>query len=207
MTICMSDILCVTNRKLCKEAFLTRIEKVAAAHPAGIILREKDLCEEEYRELAGRVLEICRREGTRCILHGFAGVARELGCTALHLPLGTLRTLSREEKEGFTVLGASCHSAGEAAEAEKLGCTYITAGHIFDTDCKKGLPGRGCGFLRQICEGVSVPVYAIGGISACNIAKVWESGAAGACVMSGPMVCRDVREYLLSLEEKENEIQ
>ena len=43
----MSDILCITNRLLCKEDFLTRIEKIAGAHPAGIVLREKDLKEDE----------------------------------------------------------------------------------------------------------------------------------------------------------------
>ena len=50
MIISMSDILCVTNRALCKEDFLQRVEKIAANHPKGIILREKDLSEEEYKE-------------------------------------------------------------------------------------------------------------------------------------------------------------
>lgn len=207
MIISMSDILCVTNRSLCKEDFLTRVEKIAAVHPEGIILREKDLSEEKYKELAGAVLEICRRNGTPCILHSFVKAARELGCTELHLPLHILRTLGEEEKAGFTTLGASCHSIEDAVEAESLGCTYITAGHVFDTDCKKGLPGRGLQFLKKVCESVSVPVYAIGGINAGNISEVRRAKAAGACVMSGTMVCDDVRGYLSAFEEKIDEIQ
>lgn len=202
MITSMSDILCVTNRTLCKGDFLKRIEKIASAHPAGIILREKDLSEAEYKELAEMVIKICNKYGTPCILHSFAGIAAELKCTALHLPLHILRILSDDEKAMFSTLGASCHSVEDAIEAEKLGCTYITAGHVFDTDCKKGLPGRGLDFLVKVCEEVSVPVYAIGGIRADNIADVRNAGAAGACVMSGSMVCKDVRKYLSVFEEK-----
>lgn len=200
MIICMSDILCVTNQGICNEDFLVRIEKIASAHPAGIILRERDLNEDKYRKLAADVLKICRSYGTPCILHGFAGIAAELNCNSLHLPLNTLRTLSAEDKAIFTTLGASCHSAEDAAEAEKLGCTYITAGHIFDTECKKGLPGRGLEFLQNICTSVCIPVYAIGGISAANIAKVRKCGASGVCIMSGTMVCKDVQKYLEALK-------
>ncbi len=170
-------------------------------HPAGIILREKDLCESEYRELAGRVLEICRRHRTRCILHSFTAAAAELKCDALHLPFPLLRALADQTKAAFQTLGASCHSVEEAAEAEALGCTYITAGHIFDTECKSGLPGRGIDFLRRICGSVSIPVYAIGGIDAGRIAAVRSAGAAGGCVMSGAMVCENVREYFAAFEE------
>ena len=198
----MSDILCITNRRLCKEDFFVRLEGIAKARPAGIVLREKDLTREEYKRLAEKALAICQEHGTPCILHSYAGVAAELGCKALHLPLRILRELSEEERERFSVLGASCHSPEDAMEAEALGCTYVTAGHVFDTDCKRGLPGRGLGFLKEVCGNVSIPVYAIGGISPDNIADVRKSGAAGACVMSSAMVCVDVQAYFLALEEK-----
>lgn len=192
----MSDILCVTNRHLCQENFLERIAKIASTHPVGIILREKDLSEKEYRELAEKVLKICRKYEILCILHSFANVAKELNCTALHLPLPVLRSLVAEEKNSFTILGASCHSVEEALEAEKLGCTYITAGHVFETDCKKGLPGRGLDFLKNVCENVSIPVYGIGGIAPDNMEEIRKAKAAGACVMSSIMNCEDVQKYL-----------
>lgn len=202
MIISMSDILCITNRSLCNENFLTRIEQIAVSHPAGIILREKDLNPDEYQELASAVIEICKKHGTPCILHSFVNVAKQLDCKAIHLPLPILRTLSNQDKAMFTTLGASCHSVDEAIEAQKLGCTYITAGHIFDTDCKKGLPGRGLDFLQIICKSVSIPVYAIGGINANNIAEVRKAGAAGACIMSSAMVCKDVQKHLSAFKER-----
>ena len=198
----MSDILCVTNRKLCRDDFLERVREIAACRPRGILLREKDLPEEEYRALAAKVLEICREFGTPYILHSFYGAAAAFGAPAVHLPLHVLRTMKDAEKRAFSVLGASCHSIEEAREAQSLGCTYLTAGHVFETDCKRGLPGRGLEFLREVCNAVSVPVYGIGGIDAENAPQVRAAGADGICVMSGVMQCADVRAYLHALESE-----
>lgn len=187
----MSDILCVTNRSLCREDFIKRLERIAAAHPAGVILREKTLSPQEYRPLAAEALAICRAHGVPCILHSFPDIARALKADGLHLPLDRLRAIPPEERTGFGMLGASCHSVEDAMEAEALGCTYLTAGHIFATDCKKGLPPRGLGFLRAVCQAVSIPVWAIGGIAPENIGAVMECGARGGCVMSSLMICPD----------------
>ena len=200
--MCMSDILCVTNRTLCRENFLTRIERIAACHPAGIILREKDMLPKEYEKLAAAVMEICERYGVKCILHSFPAVAISLHADAIHLPLHLLRELSQEQKSHFRTLGASCHSVEDALEAQALGCTYITAGHVFETDCKKGLPGRGQEFLRDVCTAVDIPVYGIGGIDADNINLVRDAGALGACLMSSLMVCEDVPGRMKAMEEK-----
>ena len=175
---------------------MSRIESIAKAQPKGMILREKDLTASEYKSLAEAVLGICERYKTPCILHSFADIAIELGVTALHLPLHMLRELPQADRRNFSVLGASCHSPEEAKEAEALGCTYIIAGHIFDTDCKKGTPGRGPEFLKQVCGSVSLPVYAIGGISPENAGQAIDAGAKGVCVMSGTMTCIDPQEYI-----------
>lgn len=192
----MYDILCITNRSLCKEDFCTRIEKIASAKPKGIVLREKNLSEDEYKSLAVKVIEICNKYKTPCILHNFTKVALELKHPYIHLPLHILGNTPAKDRGKFKVLGVSCHSADDAVRAEKLGCTYITAGHIFDTDCKKGLPGRGLDFLKNVCQRVNIPVYAIGGISSKNLKEVKNAGAKGACVMSGAMLCDDAEKYL-----------
>ena len=86
-------------------------------------------------------------------------------------------------------LGASCHSVEDAKLAEKLGCTYIIAGHIYNTDCKKGLEGRGTDFLKSVVDVVQIPVYAIGGIKPGNYTEIKSAGASGACIMSSAMTC------------------
>lgn len=182
-----SDFLCVTNRKLCQGDLFYRIKILAAKDYAGIILREKDLSESEYFSLAKEVVSICSENNMKCILHNFPDAAIKLDVKALHMPLNKLQEMSEENRKKFEILGASCHSIEDAILAQKLGCTYITAGHIFETDCKKGLAGRGLKFLSEVCESVTIPVYAIGGISRENIQLVKAAGAKGGCIMSSAM--------------------
>ena len=182
-------IIAVSNRKLCNCPFLEQIERVCKIHPEAVILREKDLTEEEYGTLAKEVMNICSRYQVSCILHNFWKTALELGCTSVHLPLPELRKLPEGVKEQFQRIGTSVHSVEDAKEAERLGVSYMTAGHIYVTDCKKGLAPRGLGFLKDVCSTVNVPVYAIGGIKFDE--KQWEelkqNGASGGCIMSGMM--------------------
>ena len=173
----MCKIICITNRLLCGKDFIGHLEAVAAAHPDAVILREKGLSEADYLRLAEQTKAICEKQQTPLILHSFPNAAKALSHKAIHLPMPMLRHLSDRERAYFSVLGASCHSVEEAKEAERLGCTYITASNVFETDCKKG----------EICESVNIDVYALGGITARNIAELMRSGADGACIMSGFM--------------------
>ena len=102
-----------------------------------------------------------------------------------------MRATRRQELDQKIILGCSVHSVQEAREAETLGADYLIAGHIYATDCKKGLPPRGLDFLEEICRSVSLPVYAIGGIRPDQeqIEKTLAAGARGLCVMSGAMTC------------------
>lgn len=197
----MYDIICVTNRKLCREDFLTRIEKICDAGVSRIIFREKDLSENDYEVLAAKVIERVQKFNTPITLHTFENAAVNLKCRSIHMPLSNLDMMNRTQY--FTQLGVSVHSVSQAISAEKSGCTYITAGHIFDTDCKKGLPGRGLDFLKSVTESVNIPVYAIGGINSGNISDVIERGAAGVCIMSGLMECDDPKTYLKIIKRGE----
>ena len=101
-------LICVTNRKLCKgyekygfDAFYDRISELVNMkqdiRPASIILREKDLSEEEYREVAKRLKTICDGAGGVFCAHNYALVAEELG-TPAHFPLHVLEKLVRDKK-------------------------------------------------------------------------------------------------------------
>ncbi|MCC8127769.1 MAG: thiamine phosphate synthase [Clostridiales bacterium] len=182
----LNHMIAVTNRKLCEGDFLDQIRYLASTDIEAIILREKDLTEREYERLAAEVLAICAKENKKCILHSQIGAARRLGCPNIHLPLAVLMA-NRDALEGFVHIGTSVHSVEDARKAEAAGATCLTAGHIFDTDCKKGLPGRGLDFLQDVCVAVQLPVYAIGGITQENLDEVIAAGAAGGCMMSAAM--------------------
>ena len=138
--------------------------------------------------LANEILDICTKNNVKCILHFYPNVAKKLECDAIHLPLFKLRE-NQKCLSGFKIIGTSVHSVEEAIEAQNLGATYISAGHIFATDCKKGVPPRGLEFLKEVWQAVNIPVYAIGGIKLSDeqIKLITDCGAAGGCIMSGMM--------------------
>lgn len=197
----MFKLISVTNRKLCRGNFLRRIEEIASSGIDSIILREKDLSESEYSALAEKVLDICNAYNTNCILHKFYNFTLNLKHYQIHLPLYILKENPNLKKQ-FKIIGVSVHSLEEGFEAVKLGADYVTFGHIFITDCKKGLTPRGVTQLQEICSALPIPVYAIGGIDSENINDVKKAGASGACIMSGLMECEDVNLYTRKVLEK-----
>ena len=201
MSSIMQKLICITNRQLCQDDFLTRIEEISRFKPKAILLREKDLSSDEYEKIAKPVMNICKNEGVLCILHNFVETAIKLEAEAIHMTFQALRIMTAEQKNKFQLIGASCHSAEEARKAEIFGCNYIIAGHIFDTLSKKNLPARGLDFFKEIINNVTIPVYAIGGINADNVSEVINAGAKGVCMMSGPMQCENINLYMQKLKD------
>ena len=181
----------ITNRILVQGDFLEQMEKVIALHPHAVILREKDLPDEEYEKLAKNIRVLCEREGVLCFLHSRIDMARKLKCEQIHLSVPALQSLCEQERSAlrkdFRELSISCHSMEDMQFAVSSGATQIVLGTIFETECKKGLKGKGLDFVREICEACPIPVYAIGGISMERLSQVMDAGAAGGCMMSGFM--------------------
>ena len=85
--------------------------------------------------------------------------------------------------------GADCVTLfQETYNSDKYETLHL-AGHIFATDCKKDLPPRGLEFLKEVCNSVTIPVYAIGGIKLSDVQmdEIIKCGAKGGCIMSGMM--------------------
>lgn len=181
-------LIVVTNRKLCSDDFFQRIYQVAKGKPYAIMLREKDLNLDEYEDLAVKLKEICNRLHVKLIINQNITIAAKLKLANIHLSIGDLRN-DKNDLSVFTQIGVSVHSLEEAKEAQELGASYLIAGHIFSTDCKKGVPPRGLSFLREICDSVSIPVFAIGGITKDKVKDVVKTGAKGVCIMSEAMTC------------------
>lgn len=185
-------LIAVTDSASCPRPLAEQIErltKLTELRPQAVILRAKSLDKAAYRMLALHAQQSCEATGIALILHSDWQLAHELGISKLHLPLALLRQLPACERTHFTWLSTSVHSVGEAQEAQALGATMLIAGHIYTTQCKAGLAPRGLGFLQAVCNTVSLPVYAIGGIGfdAAQHAELQANGARGACVMSAYM--------------------
>jgi thiamine-phosphate pyrophosphorylase len=78
-----------------------------------------------------------------------------------------------------TLVGRSIHDVAGAREAAVAGASYLVAGHVFDTDSKSGVPGRGLDWLAEVVAAVPLPVIALGGITIDRIPEVAATGAYG----------------------------
>ena len=181
----------ITNRHLVQGDYLKQLEKVTKLHPHALILREKDLTDDAYESLAKKVFDLCKREDITFFLHTKIEIARKIGCQNIHLSIPVLKGLSETEKkaltEDFCEISISCHSMEDVEIAMAGGATQIILGTIFETECKKGVLGKGVEFVREICQKCPLPVYAIGGMNLQRLPLVIDAGAAGCCMMSGFM--------------------
>ncbi len=198
-----ASMIAVSNRHLCNasnaptdksdtEKYIEQLKKIATHSPKAILLREKDLTEGDYEILVKEVLEELGTSSVPMILHTYIDVALLLKQTKIHLPLPLLKELS-QSLEGqmklscFTEIGTSIHSLEDMLLAKELGATYVLAGNVYETDCKKGLPGRGLEFIKAVSSANELPVYALGGINETNASECMSLGAAGFAMMSGAM--------------------
>ena len=194
----------ISNRKLCENENLEKqIEKIFSAYKRKIILedfeivaltlREKDLDKNEYLNLVKKIYPICKRYRIDLILHQNydLNLDEKYKIEGIHLSYDNFKSLNkniREElKKKYKRIGVSIHSLEEAREVESLGASYIVAGHIFETDCKKGLEPRGLKFVENLSSILTIPIFAIGGIDEKNSQSVIDSGAFGVCMMSSLM--------------------
>ena len=177
-------LICVTQRSSCPDDFLTRMEEIIAQRPARIILREKDLSPEDYEALARKLLPLCEKCGVPLLCNGPVPGFALPGC-------GVQLSFLNRNLPVFGEFGVSVHAPEEAVALQESRAAYLIAGHVFPTDCKKGVPPRGLEFLQKVCQKASQPVYAIGGITPERVPSVLQAGAAGYCVMSALMKAPD----------------
>ena len=194
----------ISNRKLCENENLERqIEKIFSAYEKKIILkkfeivtltlREKDLGKNEYLNLVKKIYPICKKYGIDLILHQNydLNLDEKYNIEGIHLSYEIFKSLNKNIREKlikkYKRIGVSIHSLDEAKEIESLGATYVVAGHIFKTDCKKGLEPRGLNFIKELSSILTIPIFAIGGINKENSNLVLNSGAFGVCMMSSLM--------------------
>ena len=191
----------ISNRKLCENENLEKqIEKIFSAYEKKIILkkfeivaltlREKDLDKNEYLKLIEKVYPICQKYKINLILHQNydLNLDDKYNIEGIHLSYSIFKSLNENIKaeliKKYKRIGVSVHSLNEAKEVESLGASYVIAGHIFETDCKKGLEPRGLKFIEDLSSTLTIPIFAIGGIDEKNSQSVINNGAFSICMMS-----------------------
>jgi thiamine-phosphate pyrophosphorylase len=181
------------------------IEQVAEAVFAGgcrwFSLREKDLPPEERRTLLGALVALGHRYGAVVTVHEDIEAVVAVGADGVHLPSGGSPPTTRARLP-VALIGASAHSADEAAALLRAGADYVTVSPMFLTASKPGYgPAIGLDDLARIVARAPGPVVALGGITAQNATLCLSAGACGLAVMGEVMRSADPRaivEHILS---------
>ena len=180
----------ITDRRLCAPRTLyDTIHDLLDAGVSVIQLREKDLIDAEYIELAEPLCKLCHTYSAQLFINSRIGIAMEIGADGLHLP-GNFASVQKvvEETNHRFIIGSSVHTLTEAKQRETEGAHFITYSPIYPTLSKPGYgPTVGLEGLRKITEVVNIPVFALGGITPERVSECLGAGAYGVAVMSGVM--------------------
>ena len=130
------------------------------------------------------LVSLCRDAGALCIVNDQADLAIAADADGVHLGQHDLPIEAVRPIAGARIIGVSTNNADEARRAEAAGADYIAVGSIFPTRSKDVTRPASVDQLREVKAAVRVPVVAIGGIDATNIAQVVAAGADAAAVIS-----------------------
>ena len=180
--------VCITNRLLCKNDFFEQIEYICKQNLYALILREKDLDDKTYEEFAVKCNDICTKNNVLFFINTKINIAQKLKIKNVQVSFENFVN-NKESLNSFDTVAVSVHSLREALTVQKFveetsQNIFLIAGHIFETDCKKGLEPRGIEFLKEICANVEIPVFAIGGINQNTIKQLKGINIEGVCLMS-----------------------
>jgi thiamine-phosphate pyrophosphorylase len=171
------------------------VEQALRGGVRAVQLREKDLGIRDLLGVAYAVREVTRRYNAMLFVNGRVDVALAVGADGVHLGAADIPVQAARKAAGESVLiGASAHSVQEVRKAEQEGADFVTLGPIYETPSKLRY-GKPIGIqpLLKLREGVSVPVFAIGGIRRDRVEEVLDAGAFGVAVISAVFASDDIK--------------
>lgn len=187
----------ITDRKLFEDSpsFLGALEGALKGGAEAVQLREKDLEVRDLLKLACRVREMTKDYGAAFLVNDRVDVALAVGADGVHLGESGMPAFAARKAAGKDMLiGVSTHGARQALQAEKDGADFVTLGPVFETPSKVryGRP-LGVDVLRQASGKLSIPIFAIGGISRESVEEVIRAGSRGVALISAVFASKDIK--------------
>jgi len=161
------------------------VEEAIKGGATFIQLREKNLAHDQFIELAKEVKKVTDRHHVPYVINDDVEIAKLIDADGVHIgqqdkALTEARALLGPDK----IIGVSAHTVEEALEAEANGANYLGVGAVFATTTKQDAGTLPRQTLRAICEAVSIPVVAIGGIHSGNVLQLKGTKIDGVAVVS-----------------------
>lgn len=165
-------------------------------------LREKALEDASFLEEAVRLRDLAGEYGVPFVVNDNVEIAVRTNADGVHvgqndMEAGDVRALIGPDK----ILGVSAQTVEQAILAEKRGADYLGVGAVFPTGSKDDADSVSFETLKAICEAVSIPVVAIGGITGDNVSKLAGSGIRGIAVISAIYARENIYEAAVSLKK------
>ena len=161
------------------------VESVLQNGATFLQIREKDLAQDAFEAEAERLKTLCAQHRVPFVVNDSVEIALQCDADGVHVGQSDIKGRDIRAIIGpDKILGISAGTVEEAVAAEKAGADYIGVGAIFTTSTKKNARNMTMEQLKEIVSSVSIPVVAIGGISAENILQLRGSGVDGVAVVS-----------------------
>ena len=168
------------------------VESVLRNGATFLQIREKDLAQDAFEAEAERLKTLCAQHGVPFVVNDSVEIALQCDADGVHVGQSDIKGRDIRAMIGpDKILGISAGTVEEAVAAEKAGADYIGVGAIFTTSTKKNARSMTMEKLKEIVSSVSIPVVAIGGISAENILHLRGSGVDGVAVVSAIFAAED----------------
>ncbi|WP_425314296.1 thiamine phosphate synthase [Ruminiclostridium herbifermentans] len=161
-----------------------QVEECIRGGATFIQLREKDITFDEYLALANEIKKVTDKYKIPFVINDDVDVAIACGADGVHVGQRDMQADDVRNKIGDKILGVSAQTVEQAVLAEKMGADYIGVGAVFSTTTKLDANAVCIETVKAICQAVSIPVVAIGGITKQNIMQLKGSGVDGIAVVS-----------------------
>ena len=163
-------------------------------------LREKELSDDNFLNEAQSIKRLCREFRVPFIINDNVDVALACDADGIHvgqkdMATGDVRAMIGPDR----ILGVSAQTVEQAKAAELQGADYLGVGAVFPTGTKQDADAVSKETLTAICQSVSIPVVAIGGITLDNAGDLSGSGIAGIAVVSAVFAADDITGATRSL--------
>ena len=173
-------------------------------------LREKELDSAHFLEEAKQLKKLCNDRHIPFVINDNVEIALAVGADGVHVGQKDMAAGMVREKLGpDKIIGVSAQTVEQAILAEKHGADYLGVGAVFPTSSKDDAVEVTHETLKAICEAVSIPVIAIGGITKQNVSELAGSGICGIAVISAiyaqddiPKAAADLKQATTAMLEK-----